>query len=48
MSIFYKQVSRHCFIGILKVRRPEVTVSFIAKQDRKHYVAEQHKQVEIC
>jgi len=51
MSILYKHISSHCFLGILKVRRPEVTASrrsFIAKQDRKYYVVRRHKQVEIC
>jgi len=39
MSIIYKHVSSHCFVGILTVRRAEVTASrssFIAKQDRKY------------
>ena len=39
MSILYKHISSHCFLGILKVRRAEVTASrrsFIAKQDRKY------------
>jgi hypothetical protein len=51
MSILYKHISSHCLVGILNVRRPEVTASrrsFIAKQDRKYYVARQHKQMEIC